>query len=79
MLEGGARRGAGRGSSAERVRWKGPLEGGSTARRGSSMGSSKEVQQGKGFQHGDPAGVLAVTPFLFVTKNHGKGGCRTCG
>ena len=58
----------GRGSSAGRVRWKGPLEGGSGARRGYSTGSNKAFQRRKGFQQGVPAGVPADTPFPLVTK-----------
>ena len=76
MLEGGAGRGAGRGSSARRVRWKGPLEGGSNAGRGSSVVSSKGFERRKGFQQGVPAGVRAgvpaVTPFPLVTKTMEK-------
>ena len=68
MLEGGAERGAGRGSSVGMVRWKGPLEGGFSAGRGSSTGSSKRFQRRKGFQQGVPTGVPAVTPFPFVTE-----------
>ena len=72
MLEGGAGRVAGRGSSAGMVHWKGPLEGGTSAGRGSSTGSSKGFQRRKGFQQGVLAGVPAVTPFLFVTKTMEK-------
>ena len=66
MLEGGAGWGAGRGSSAGRVRWKGPLEG------GSNRCSSGGFQPRMGFQQGVPAGVPAVTPFPFVTKTMEK-------
>ena len=72
MLEGGAGRGAGTGSSAGRVRWKGPPEGGSSAGRGSSAGSSKGFKRRKGFQQGVPARVLAVPPFPFVTDTMEK-------
>ena len=72
VLEGGARRGAGRGSNTGRVRWKGPLEGGSNAGRGSSTGSSKGFQRRKGFEQGVLAGVPAVTSFLFVIETMEK-------
>ena len=64
MLEGDAIRGARRGSSAGRVRRKGPLEGGSSAGRSSSTCSAKRFQRRKGLQQGVPA----VTPFPFVTE-----------
>ena len=73
---------AGRGCSKGFQRWKGSLEGsarrgfqrwkGSSAGRGSNRGSSKGFQRRKGFQQRVPAGVPAVTPFLFVTETTEK-------
>ena len=68
----GCWKGAERGSGAGRVRWKGPLEGGSSTGRGSSTGSSKGFRRRKGFQQGVPAGVSAVTPSPFVTESMEK-------
>ena len=68
VLQGGARSGAGRGSSAGRVPWKRLLQGASGAGTSSSRVSSKGLERRKGFQQGVPAGVPTVAPFLFVTE-----------
>ena len=80
MLEGGAGRGAG---EASMQRWKGALEG----------GPSRGFQRWKGLQHGFQQRVLAEKGVAargssgyssgpncpVCHRNHGKGGCRTCG
>ena len=76
MLEGGAGRGAGRGCSTGRVRWKGPLEGsagrGFQRWKGFQQGFQQRVLAQKGVPARNPAGVPAVTPFPFVTETMEK-------